>query len=258
MITRYTEQHEECEILKVGRCACGSTHAGGRAVNEDALVLRRLKDGVLLMVADGLGGHSAGEEASRIAVDTLCRVMESGYQQGMGASDVQDLLSRGHRDAHERILEHATGDREGMGTTLVSAFARGAHAVIANTGDSRAQVIGERIAFTTRDHSLVQGLVDRGDISRGAARNHPLRHIVTRALGVDFEVDLYEVRLDRREVLLLSSDGLHDYVDDTLLVQAAGEGDPCAVVRHLMHAALPVTQDNLTVCVYKDVSRSGS
>ncbi|MDI6718796.1 MAG: protein phosphatase 2C domain-containing protein [Methanomicrobiales archaeon] len=231
--------------------ACGGSHAGGRPQNEDAMLVLSLKDASLLAVADGLGGHSAGEEAARIAVDVVRAVMEDSYQEGMDAPAIRLLLTGAYREAHRKILEEATSGREGMGTTLVTALAREGTAVIANTGDSRAYVIGRGIAFVTKDHSLVRELVDRGEISPETARRHPLRHIVTRALGLDFGLDLYEVDLAAGGTLLLTSDGIHDYVEDAVLVSAASRGDCSAIVHDLLKNALGVTQDNVTVVVYR-------
>ncbi len=231
--------------------ACGGSLAGGRSQNEDAMLVLPLQDATLLAVADGLGGHSAGEEASRIAVDVIRAAMEGSYREGMDASAIRSLLAGAYRNAHRTILEEATGEREGMGTTLVTALARGDSAVIANTGDSRAYVIGGTVSFVTRDHSLVQELVDRGDIPPEMAKQHPLRNIVTHALGLDFGLDLYEVGLAAGETLLLTSDGVHDYVEDAVLVSAASGKDCTSIVHVLLENALEVTQDNVTVVVYR-------
>jgi serine/threonine protein phosphatase PrpC len=228
---------------------CGCTHPGGRPGNEDNLLAIRVEDSILLAVADGLGGHAAGEVASGIAVDTLAEVMRERYRRGMSDGEMRGILHSAYLLAHERIRAHADGEREGMGTTLVSASVRGRDVTIAHTGDSRAYIIGDSIRFATQDHSLVSELV--GKVSRDAARRHPLRNIVTRALGVDFGIGFHEAVLDPGDTLILSSDGFHDYVDDALLVKGI-VGDDCeSILSRLMDLVMATTQDNITIIIYR-------
>jgi len=238
--------------VKAGR-AFGISHVGARGNNEDNLLVMKLPDGHLLAVADGLGGHKAGEVASSMAVDTLKGVFGEEYQKNMDGTEVKALLKKAYSSAHKRIKENATGEREGMSTTLVSAFVRDGTAIIANTGDSRAYLIrGGKIAARTKDHSLVQELLDEGEITAEEAKRHPMRNIITKALGIDFGVDLYEWELKPGDVLLLSSDGLHDYVDEEKIVEVASEGRNAEeIARKLIEEALPVTRDNVTVVVFR-------
>ena len=232
--------------------AHGISHLGSRENNEDNLLVMKLPDAYLLAVADGLGGHSAGEVASQMAVDTLRGIFEQEYREGMEESGVKELLRDAYMKAHGRIKENATGEREGMGTTLVSAFVRNGKVIVANTGDSRAYLIrnGE-IVGRTKDHSIVQELLDRGEITEEEARRHPMRNIITKALGIDFGVDFYEWELEKGDTLLLSSDGLHDYVDEAEIVKVVSSGSTEEVARKLIEEALPVTKDNVTVVVLK-------
>lgn len=236
--------------VKAGR-AFGISHVGARNNNEDSFLIMELPDAYLLAVADGLGGHNAGEVASRMAVETLREVFSGEYQKGMSDDEVRELLKKTHRLAHNRIKENAVGEREGMGTTLVSALVRGGKAIIANTGDSRAYLIRDgRIVERTKDHSLVQEMVDRGEITPEEAKRHPLKNIITKALGIDFGVDTYEWELGQGDVLLLSSDGLHDYVDEERIVEIASTGKTAEeIATKLVGEALPVTKDNVTVVV---------
>jgi len=217
------------------------------------MVVLRLPDAYLLAVADGLGGHNAGEVASQMAVDTLREVFEKEYTAGMNESDVAGLLKRAHELAHGRIKGAAIGERAGMGTTLTSAFVRGGRALIANTGDSRAWLIRKgSIVVRTKDHSLVQELVDKGEITEEEAKRHPMRNIVTRALGIELGVDLYDWELEPGDMLLLSTDGLHDYVDDETIADIVSRlKTPQEIAIELVAAALPVTRDNVTVVVWK-------
>lgn len=242
---------EEVAKLKAGR-AFGISHVGGRENNEDNLLVLKLSDAYLLAVADGLGGHNAGEIASKIAVDTLKEVFEK-HSKGMSDDDVKELLRMAYKEAHRRIKENAVGDKEGMGTTLVAAFVSKGKAVVTNTGDSRAYLIRDgKIVERTKDHSFVQELLDRGEITMDGAKKHPMRNIVTRALGVDFGVEIYDWHLEKGDVLLLSSDGLHDYVSDERIVEIASSTESAEdVVRKLINEALPVTRDNVTVVCLK-------
>ena len=232
---------------------CGISHVGARENNEDSFLIMKLPDAYLLAVADGLGGHKAGEVASRIAVTTLKEVFGREYKAGLPVSFVRLLLKKAHELAHSRIKENATGEREGMGTTLVSAFVQNGKAIIANTGDSRAYLIRNgKVVARTKDHSLVQELHDKGEITEEEAKRHPMRNIITKALGIDFGVDLYEWELERGDALLLSSDGLHDYVDESKVVEVVSFGNTAEeIARGLIEETLPVTKDNVTVTVFK-------
>ncbi|WP_297522868.1 protein phosphatase 2C domain-containing protein [Thermococcus sp.] len=232
---------------------CGISHVGARENNEDSFLVLKLADAYLLAVADGLGGHNAGEVASGMAVKTLGEVFLEEYGAGLQVYLVRLLLKKAHELAHSGIKEAARGEREGMGTTLVSAFVRGGRAIIANTGDSRAYLIRNgKVVARTRDHSLVQELLDKGEITAEGARRHPMRNIITKALGINFGVDLYEWELKQGDVLLLSSDGLHDYIDERRIADIASSGrTPEEIARKLVEEALPVTRDNVTVVVWR-------
>ncbi|WP_258084219.1 PP2C family protein-serine/threonine phosphatase [Thermococcus thermotolerans] len=231
----------------------GISHPGGREENEDAFLILPLGDAYLLAVADGLGGHEGGELASKVAVELLRETFEEGYTRGMGVEGVKDLLLRAYEDAHRRMVEMSPGPGK-MGTTLIAAFIRKGKGIIANTGDSRAYLVrGGEIAGRTRDHSVVQELIERGVIREEEAREHPMRHVVTKALGVDLGVDTYVWELKAGDVLLLSTDGLHDYIDEGIIGKLVFESDPRTAAEALIWEALKVTKDNVTVVVFREV-----
>ncbi|RPJ54155.1 MAG: serine/threonine-protein phosphatase [Methanobacteriota archaeon] len=236
-------------FIEAGPHACGATHRGGRPANEDAILVTKLEGAILLAVADGLGGHADGEVASRIAIDTLREVLEKEYCSGAQDEMVETLLRQAHLLVHTRIRRETASGRAGMGTTLVSAIVRDGTAVIANTGDSRATIVGRDVQAVTKDHSLVQGLVDQGEITPGAARAHPLRHIVTKALGLEYGVDWYRTMLHQGDMLVLSSDGFHDFVTDADLVEAKARRRCSEVVQALLTRALATSQDNVSLVV---------
>lgn len=143
-----------------GNAVAGVTCKGRRPENEDSLVIEPLIQGYLLAIADGVGGHHAGEVASGIAVDVLTRHIQSGLHEGF-TGDPEHLLCTGFSLAHRAILDEAVGERQGMGTTLVAALVLGTDLYLAHTGDSRAYLIHDGISFRTRDHSVIQRLVDK-------------------------------------------------------------------------------------------------
>lgn len=195
--------------------AAAATHVGQiREGNEDAYLCI---DG-LYFVADGMGGHSAGEVASEIAVTTLSDLLADVVTNGLTADD----LAAAVRHANTAILTEAMRDRAkaGMGTTLTGlavADAECRRALIANVGDSRTYLWrhGE-LRQITKDHSHVQSLVDRGAITRAEARVHYQRNIVLRAMGIDpdLEVDVFEVDIEDGDRFIVCSDGLVDEADD--------------------------------------------
>lgn len=229
----------------------GISSPGGRESNEDALLAVRIRDAILLAVADGLGGHAAGDVASRTAVEVLRDVVSREYHPEMGVEEIRALLRLTHLRVHEMIKKRATGERAGMATTLVSVMIQGDNAVIANTGDSRAYILSDEIRFMTRDHSVVRDLIDRGEITMEEAETHPLRHVITHSLGNDPATDTCVQRLRKGDTLLLSSDGLHDSIDEGVLVRCVASGDPEVAARHLMRRALLHSQDNITVIIYR-------
>jgi protein phosphatase len=229
----------------------GITDAGNRDHNEDNCLMMKIDDGYLLAVADGLGGHAAGDIASGIAVLKLEEFFKEQYSEDIDDEQIKHLLCNCHERINDEIIQASVGDKLGMGTTLVSAFVRGNKAIIANTGDSRATVVGTGIKFKTKDHSMVQRLLDRGMIDEETARYHPMSHIVTHSMGNQFDVDAYETEIDDEEILVLSSDGLHDHVGESVLVESVAYQKPSEIVKYLYKKSLETTTDNVTIVVYK-------
>ena len=192
-----------------------------REANEDALLAVRpdgARDGqVLVAVADGMGGHKAGEVASALAVETLRRTLD----ETEASATADALLTRGTKLANRTIWEAAAVDvdKEGMGTTLVCALLTpDGQAVIANVGDSRAYVFaGGAATLTTRDHTWVNEQVLSGQMSEDEARSSPFRNLLTRALGStpNVEVDLFSgLQLEVGDAVILVSDGVTGYLDE--------------------------------------------
>jgi len=226
--------------------------AGKRRHNEDSCLATRIKDGLLMAVADGVGGHAAGDVASAIAVETLRSEFTKNYLADMGAGDVKKLLKNIFSMADDNVSDKATGEMSGMATTLVAAFVRDLEVFIANTGDSRAYVFDGSLRQITVDHSLVQELVDKGDIEPEKRQTHPLKNVITRSIGGDFSVDIYHIGIKAGDILLLSSDGLHDYIGDDLISERLKSAESAnGTARMLVKSAIPVSEDNISVVILK-------
>ena len=226
--------------------------AGKRQHNEDSCLASPIQDGLLMAVADGIGGHAAGDVASRIAIETLRSEFIKNYRAGMGAADVEKILRNSFAMADENVSTRAVGDRAGMGTTLVAAFVRDLEVFIANTGDSRAYLFNGRLKQVTVDHSLVQELVNKGAVDPAKRRMHPMKNVITRSIGGDFCVDQYHLEINAGDILLLSSDGLHDYVDDDVISLGLESKETAnGTARSLVRSAIPVSEDNISVVIMK-------
>jgi protein phosphatase len=220
-----------------------------RTSNEDSF----LADGSLglFVVADGMGGHAAGEVASRLAVDTVRRVLGETGARPEPRLTIERAITEANRAIVERTQEHE--GLEGMGTTLVLALIDASSAWISHVGDSRAyRVRGGALQLLTRDHSWVNEQVRMGLLSQEEARRHPWRNVVTRALGsreqVEAEVGVEELVAGDR--ILLCSDGLNSMVKEDKILEAidgAGNDLELACRRLIELANGSGGEDNITV-----------
>ena len=168
----------------------------------------------LLIVADGMGGHKAGDLASRYAVETMVEYIRDAKKEERPIP----LLGAAIHTANDAVAAKAKSSRdlEGMGTTVVAAAVQGEYLYIANVGDSRLYLIDREIEQMTRDHSLVEEMIRVGELKREDARKHPDRNVITRAVGVHtpVKIDFFDVKLERGDIILLCSDGLTNMVED--------------------------------------------
>jgi protein phosphatase len=234
---------------------CAATDKGGRENNEDAYITTEHNNFYLLAVADGLGGHVAGEVASMLAIKNLGETIKSEFAavETISLELMKKLLIKGFRKANEEICSQAkTEERHNMGTTLVAALLNDeGKGVIANIGDSRAYLIGNKMTRITKDHSYVQELVDRGMITQEEAAVHPEKNIVTKIIGMDgVEPDFYEVELGDN-TLLLCSDGLTDALRDEKVKEIVISSKIENICKNLVDAAKPTSRDNITVVAAK-------
>ena len=187
-----------------------------RQVNQDYVYASEEPVGNLpnlFVVADGMGGHNAGDFASSFAVQTLVRtILEDENQNPI------KIIRHAVEEANGKVLEESKlhAEMSGMGTTMVLVTIIDDYAYVANVGDSRLYLIEDQILQITKDHSLVQEMVKRGLITKEEAREHPDKNIITRVLGIgpEIEVDFFDIHLKENSVLLLCSDGLSNMVAD--------------------------------------------
>ena len=228
------------------------THVGQRReTNQDYMYtsetsVGRLPD--LFLVADGMGGHAAGDYASRFTVEKIVEYVTESEE-----SEPVTVLGEAVRYANEHLLAEANADasKAGMGTTIVAAVVVGDKLYTANVGDSRLYVINqERITQITRDHSLVEEMVRLGEMDKEDAKVHPDKNIITRAIGVLPEV------LVPGDTVLLCSDGLTNMVDDTDIKRIVlGQRDIVEKTQRLIDAANENGgKDNITVVLIEPFS----
>lgn len=196
-----------------------------RQENQDSFSLEETSQYVLAVVCDGMGGQRGGKIASLLAANTYMEQLKTLLSSDMTARQLRELSSfcvaQANTAVHQRALEDP--DCRGMGTTLVSAICHDGNAVVSNIGDSRAYLIrGGEISRITHDHSVVEHLVEKGDITAEEARTHPNRNLITRALGpeTDAACDSYEMILNEGDLLLLCTDGLIVTATDEEILRA--------------------------------------
>lgn len=168
----------------------------------------------LFIVADGMGGHKAGEYASKTAVETIVEYIGND-DSGLLVAAIKKAIG----EANKRVLKESIIDieKEGMGTTIVAATIKGDKLIVANVGDSRLYIINESgITQVTTDHSLVEEMIRSGRIARSEARNHPDKNKITRAVGVfpKVDIDFFETKVVPGDTVLLCTDGLTNMVED--------------------------------------------
>ncbi len=192
-----------------------------RKLNQDFVYASKQPVGRLenlFIVADGMGGHNAGDYASKYAVETIVEEI-SCFKEELAERNMKQAIET----ANERIRQKASEDSalSGMGTTVVAASCRDGLLEVANVGDSRLYLIGEEIRQITRDHSLVEEMIRMGGLDREKARNHPEKNIITRAVGADktVEVDFFAVELTEGERILMCSDGLTNMLKDEEILE---------------------------------------
>lgn len=187
-----------------------------RELNEDYVYASEKPVGNLpnlFIVADGMGGHKAGDYASDFTVKTMIEEIEHSFEKNPSI-----IFQKAITAANRKLREIASRDltKKGMGTTVVAATCMGRYLQVANVGDSRLYVVNDTITQITTDHSYVEEMIRRGSLERENARSNPNKNIITRAVGAknDIQVDIYVVELKPGDLLLMCSDGLSNMLED--------------------------------------------
>ncbi|MBQ3057825.1 MAG: Stp1/IreP family PP2C-type Ser/Thr phosphatase [Clostridia bacterium] len=213
-----------------------------RSSNQDAFFAGEIsQDIAFAVVCDGMGGANAGEVASRTAVKTISEYIINSYRKKITIRDFVKILRNALISANITLYDMAAKDEElkGMGTTAVVVVIKGNEVAIAHVGDSRIYLVNEEIIQLTRDHSIVQTLIESGEISPEDAALHPRKNVITRALGVeeDVAVDTAELVLSDDDTLLLCTDGLTNFVAVEDILKTFKENDIALVPEKLVELA---------------------
>lgn len=201
-----------------------------RENNQDSYTVCELSDSaVLAVVCDGMGGAAEGALASSEAIKAVREFICERYQSDMSDLSVKSLLVSAVENANKRIYNLSKTDEsyEGMGTTVVAVLIANSFLYIAHAGDSRAYKLSDgKLIQLTRDHSVVQNMLEKGEITAEEAVDHPSKHIITRALGVDdyIKVDFCQENFDEDEILILCSDGLTNYSTPEDILRLTSDG----------------------------------
>jgi protein phosphatase len=225
-----------------------------RQRNEDAAKVS--PDLFLYAVADGMGGHRAGDRASRIAVQTLHDFLSDSDDPGAGPEE--DTVRAAFMAANRNIIEDASGrpDRMGMGTTLTALIVKSGRYLIGHVGDSRALRVRDGvIEQLTDDHSIVAAQVREGGMTEAEAKNHPMRHVLSRCMGCepDPEVDVLAGEVEDGDLFVLGSDGLTGALDQELMAETViSAADAAAASKDLVELAHEKDgSDNITAVVVR-------
>lgn len=226
-----------------------------RQENQDCCYAFEPEPGALFaIVCDGMGGENAGDIASTLAVETIVHRIRTGWHRNMQPASVKNLLLTSITAANICVYDLAQSEEiyRGMGTTVVCAVLLGDNVTIAHAGDSRAYICNGGLRQLTKDHSLVQELLDAGDLSPEEAKNYPQKNYITRALGVieQIQIDFARAELKPDETLLLCSDGLTNYVSDEeicRIIREEKDADPAKTL--VSQANLGGGGDNITAVV---------
>lgn len=230
-----------------------------RRENQDSFLIGRVdsKSCLVAVVCDGMGGAQAGNVASDLAAKSFMTTVTGRVESSkLKRPDYGSIMSQACGEANSMVYSYSCFDSgfAGMGTTLVAAVVDDDRCCVLNVGDSRAYRLSKnRLTQITKDHSLVQDMVDKGIISPDEARTHPRKNVITRVLGVDQRVsgDLFTPKLAKGDMLLLCSDGLTNMLEDREILDISkARRDPLSLGKALMDEALSRgARDNVTVVI---------
>lgn len=223
-----------------------------RTLNEDTVGYYEDGDTSIFVVADGMGGHNAGEVASKIAVDSVLDYVRVHSKD----LTMEQVLEGAVDEANKNVYKYAVLNENcsGMGTTLTMAYVKNNNLIIANVGDSRCYVVSKgQLIKVTKDHSLVQELLDNGTISAEEAVNHPNKNVITRAVGTKISVkgDYYTVDLQNISIVILCSDGLTNEVTEEEILTIVNDDISNSSRRLIELSKEKGGKDNISVIIFK-------
>lgn len=222
-----------------------------RAVNEDCIYVSDNKQPMFAIVADGMGGHKGGCVASRMTIEMITEALSE--NPDISGSELSDLIKNISNAVRNKAK--SSSDLENMGCTVVMAVINLNKAIIANIGDSRAYMISEHsIRQISKDHSYVQSLIDKGKITAEEAATHPLRNVITLAVGIkDAVPDIFEEDFPADNTLVFCSDGLTRHVNENEILEAVSNGTAIDAGEKLLKLALERGgMDNISVIIIKN------
>jgi protein phosphatase len=224
-----------------------------RKINEDSVGFYQSEDFDIYVIADGMGGHNAGEVASKLAVDTTIDCVKSLINK----KNMEETLAAGIELANEKIfnLSQSNDGLNGMGTTITACLVKENEMTVANVGDSSCYIIRyDGIVKITKDHSLVQQLVDEGSITEEEAVSHPNKNIITRALGTNMhvDIDIFKVELSDVVKIILCTDGLSNGVKSGEMYDIIMNNNNQNACRQLIELSkLKGGRDNISAIVFE-------
>lgn len=230
-----------------------------RNTNQDSFIAGEILDAAFAIVCDGMGGANGGNIASSIAVKTVSDCVLNAYHSDMKSNSIIAMLESAITAANINVYDEAVEKSElaGMGTTVVSAICTKGNCVIAHAGDSRAYLLKDgTVSQITRDHSIVQNMVEKGEMTVTEAAHDPRKHVITRALGVNENVDIEfnEIKFSKGSTLILCTDGLSNFVSceemANIITQNEIEACPSILVDTANKAG---GSDNITVVLVSNV-----
>lgn len=245
----------------------GLTDVGSiRENNEDTFGIRQISEHTAaFVVADGMGGHLGGEEASSFAVDFVLKTIDEASVKLNKYSDkqIENLLKNTVIKVNKALFEKASDNSElaGMGTTLVICIVLKGKYYVANVGDSRLYICSSTLSQITKDHSYVTELVDMGAITKEQALTHPGKNVITRAVGTeeDITADIFKGKLNNDDIILICTDGLTNMVSEDVIADILSNGDdPQNMTDNLVRLAKENGgKDNITVVIVKSENGGG-
>lgn len=207
----------------------------------------------VFVVADGLGGHRGGEIASKLAVNSFVDYLKHSYKSARSVNELAKIMEKSILEIGKKLLKESSKNEEleGMGTTISAAVFYKDYLTIAHVGDSRVYLLRKgNLKQITKDHTFVQMLVDRGEITAEEAKEHPLKNALLQAVGTDalFEVEIKTLKLIPSDALLLCTDGLHSHLTETQIIEVLkSELSTEDKVKRLVRQALDAGgNDNIT------------